>query len=87
MKSGVLLVDAYNGACTLDVFGVASDAHACPFRRCALHAVINEWPKCAVLFAAGNLAAARDILIAELQGYAAFRGARPALVKQRRVAH
>jgi hypothetical protein len=39
--------------------------------------VINEWPKCAVLFEAGDLLAARRLLLDELQGYAAFRGAVP----------
>ena len=36
--------------------------------------VINKWPKCAVHFVAGNLAAAREALINEVLGYAAFRG-------------
>jgi predicted RNA-binding protein with PIN domain len=42
-------------------------------------AVINKWPKCAVHFAAGDLAAARDTLMNEVLGYAAFRGTRVAL--------
>lgn len=42
-------------------------------------AVINKWPKCAVHFAAGDLAAARDALVNEVLGYAAYRGTRPAL--------
>ena len=42
--------------------------------RSLIMAVINKWPKCAVHFVAGNLAAAREALINEVLGYAAFRG-------------
>ena len=45
-------------------------------RRVSLltRAVINKWPKCAVHFAAGDLAAAREALVNEVLGYAAYRG-------------
>ena len=42
--------------------------------RSLITPVINKWPKCAVHFVAGNLAAAREALINEVLGYAAFRG-------------
>ena len=78
LKSGVLLVDAYNGATALAwwVCLVHTRAYASsPPRRRAAAAVIHEWPMCAELFVAGDLAGARDALLHELQGYAAFRGA------------
>ena len=37
--------------------------------------VLNEWPTLAALFEAGQLEAAREGLVAELKGFAHFRGA------------
>ena len=76
MKSGVLLVDAYNGARIPLGLPRPPRAYASspPLLRAAA-AVIHEWPMCAELLVAGDLAGARDALLHELQGYAAFRGA------------
>jgi len=37
--------------------------------------VLNDWPTLAALFEAGQLEAAREGLVAELKGFAHFRGA------------
>ena len=76
MRNGLVLVDAYNGACC----DAACQQPGRPFgadasaQRSLTMPVINKWPKCAVHFVAGNLAAAREALINEVLGYAAFRG-------------
>ena len=75
MRNGLILVDAYNGAC---LEGTPTVSHLSRWltsaHRPLITPVINKWPKCAVHFAVGNLAAAREALITEVLGYAAFRG-------------